>query len=280
MRAAGIVHTAPPRSISSQRALRTSPERGGQHQELERQPDAGAGVATPHPRERGVDLGVWQRPLVPLHRGDLRQRGRDRVAGGVVGAQALRDGPLHHGADALPEAPGGHPSGGPDGQQHGHDVGAGHGVHGLTADARQGVGGKAGAPLAFGTRAILPVGGVDRDDGLQRLGEGRHGHHRAAGIAALGDGPGVLQRALAGHGEGDDGVAAEAEAGGPAVDAHALRPGFVEAAAQRGPDEQAEAEAAATVAVATGYPDVPDEGGGQHEGSIVTSHSLFGYKGC
>jgi len=86
---------------------------------------------------------------------------------------------------------------------------------------------------------------------------------------AASDGARVVQRPLAGHGEGDDGVAAEAEAGGPAVDADALRPGLVEAAAQRGPDQQAEPETAAAVAVATGHVDVPDEGGGQHEGSIV-----------
>ena len=79
-------------------------------------------------------------------------------------------------------------------------------------------------------------------------------------IVALRDGPSVLQRALAGHGEGDDGVAAEA--GGLAVDADALRPGLVDAAAQRGPDQQAESQADAAVVVAAGYFDVPDERGG------------------
>ena len=62
---------------------------------------------------------------------------------------------------------------------------------------------------------------------------------------------GVLQRPLAGHAEGDDGVAPEAEAGRSAVDADALRPGLVEAAKGGGPDQKAEPEAAAAITVAT-----------------------------
>ena len=41
------------------------------------------------------------------------------------------------------------------------------------------------------------------------------------GIAALGNRLGVLQRLAAGQGEGDDGVAAESDAGEPAADAQA-----------------------------------------------------------
>jgi len=90
---------------------------------------------------------------------------------------------------------------------------------------------------------------------------------RAPRVVAAGDRAGVVERALAGHGEGDDGVSAEPEAGGSVVDAHALGPGLVEAAVGGGPDQKAEAEPAAAVAVAAGGVDVLDEGGGEHEGS-------------
>ena len=108
-----------------------------------------------------------------------------------------------------------------------------------------------------------PTSAVPNDPGF----EGGDGLPRAPRVEAAGDRAGVVERALAGHGEGDDGVSAEPEAGGSVVDAHALGPGLVEAAVGGGPDQKAEAEPAAAVAVAAGRVDVLDEGGGEHEGS-------------
>ena len=75
--------------------------------------------------ERGADLGEGEGALVPAHAAVLRQRGGDRVAGGVVVAVALRDGPLHHGADPLAHAPHGFGLGVPVRDQDGHHVGGG-----------------------------------------------------------------------------------------------------------------------------------------------------------
>lgn len=90
----------------------------------------------------------------------------------------------------------------------------------------------------------------------------------ASGIAALGDGAGVVERALACQGEGHDGIAAEADAGGLAVETDALRPAACQAASVAGPDEQAEAESAAAVAVAARGSDGSDEGSGEHVGTV------------
>ena len=49
--------------------------------------------------------------------------------------------------------------------------------------------------------------------------------------------------------------------GGPAVDADALCPAFGGVAVRGGPDEEAQSETAAAVAVAAGDLDVPGEGG-------------------
>ena len=43
----------------------------------------------PHPPERSAHLGVRQGALVAALGSVVRQRGRERVAGGVVGAVAL-----------------------------------------------------------------------------------------------------------------------------------------------------------------------------------------------
>ena len=243
--------------------------RGGEHQELEREHRAGVGARFAHPRERRAHLGVRQGAVVAARSGVARQRGRERVAGGVVGAVALGDGPLHHRADALAHGARGVALGEPDRQQHVHDVGAGDGVDGHGAEPGQHVVAQGCAPAMLGPAVGLPAPGVDRDDRLARFGEGRCGARGPARIAALGDGAGVLERPLAGHRQGDHRVAAEADAGGLAAEAHALRPGLGEAAARGGLDEQAQAEAAAPVAVAAGEVDVSDEGGGEHSGAIL-----------
>ena len=114
---------------------------------------------------------------------------------------------------------------GPERLQHGHDVLAGDGVPRHVAEPGQDVVAQRCAPTVLGATAGLPVRGVDGDDLLGGFREDRCAAARAAsGIAALGDGLRVLQRLAAGQGEGDDGVAAEADAGGPAADADALRP--------------------------------------------------------
>ena len=70
------------------------------------------------------------------------------------------------------------------------------------------------------------------------------------------------------------GYRTEADAGGPAVDADALRPALGGVAARGGPDQEAQSETAAAVAVAAGGLDGPDEGGGEHVG---TFHGGFHY---
>lgn len=61
-------------------------------------------------------------------------------------------------------------------------------------------GAHAGAPLVLGALAVLPVRRVDRDDGLQRLGEGGDRLHGAPRVVAAGDRAGVVERAITGHG--------------------------------------------------------------------------------
>ena len=203
VRAAGIVHTAPSRSICSHRAFRTSPERAAvstRNSNASMAPEIRAGAA--HPRERRPDLRVGQRAHVLLAYRGLRERRGEHVARGVVVAVPLRHRPLHDRADALAHPSGGHALGGPDGQQHRHDVGGGDGVDALASKARQDVVAHAGAPLALGAIA-LPVPGVDRDYGLIGFLEGGHLLHAPPGVAALGDGARVGERLLAGHGEGD-----------------------------------------------------------------------------
>ena len=91
----------------------------GEHQELEGERGAPVGVAAAHLRQRGAHLGVRQRPAVLRGRGVARQRRAERLAGGVVGAVALGDGPLHHRADVRAHPFGGLALGGPDRLQHG-----------------------------------------------------------------------------------------------------------------------------------------------------------------
>ena len=177
----GDVHLVPPRTADFSRAA------GGQHEELERE------------RRRRVRLGdlrVRQRPLVLPAHAVLRQRGGYGVPCGVVLAVALRDRPFHHCADALPDAPRSFRLGGPDRKQHLHDVGGADAVHALAADLRHGVVAQAGAPLGGGLAAVLPVLGVDPDDLLHGLLEGRRAAGTVARVAALGDYPRVRERLL------------------------------------------------------------------------------------
>ena len=109
-------------------------------------------------------------------------------------------------------------------------------------------------------------------DTTRRAGTGTGG--AAPGFAALGDGLGILQRPLAGQGEGHDRIAAEADDGGLLVDADALRPALRGVAARGGPDKEAQPEAAAPVALAAGGLDGPAECGGEHVGSF---HGGFHY---
>ena len=90
-------------------------------------------------------------------------------------------------ADALPDAPRRFPLGRPDRQQHLHDVGGGDAVYALGADLRHGIVPEAGAPLGGGLAAVLPVLGVDPDDLLDGLLEGRSAAGAVTGVAALGD---------------------------------------------------------------------------------------------
>ena len=145
-----------------------------------------------------------------------------------------------------------------DRQQHFHDVGGADAIHALGADLRHGVVPQAGAPLRGGLAAVRPVLGVDPDDRLDGLLEGRRAAGPVAGVAALGDGPRVDERLLPGAGERDDRVSAEADIGGLAVEAYPLRPGLREASGGGRLHKKAQAVSAASIAVAAGNVDGVD----------------------
>ena len=109
---------------------------------------------------------------------------------------------------------------------------------------------------------------MDLDDGLHGLLEGRGAAGPVARVTALGDDPRVGERLLPRAGEGDDGVGAEADVGGLAVEAYPLGPGFGEAAVGCRFDEQAQAMSAAPVPVPAGDIDGVDEGGGESIGGV------------
>ena len=157
---------------------------------------------------------------------------------------------------------------GPDRQQNRHDVGGVDAIHALVADLRHGVVPQAGAPLRGGLAAVLPVLGVDPDDLLDGLLEGRRADSEVAGILALGDDPRVGERLLPRAGERDDRVRAEAHVGGLPVEAYPLRPGLGEAAGGGGFDKKAQAVSTTSIAVAPGNVDGVDEGGGESLGAV------------
>ena len=108
------------------------------------------------------------------HAAVLRQRGRNRVAGGIVAPVALRDGPLHHRADALAHPPHGFVFGVPVRDQDGHHVHGGDLVDPSPAESRHGVVPEARPPLLLALARVLPAFAMDADHGVDRLGEGRH----------------------------------------------------------------------------------------------------------
>ena len=154
------------------------------------------GLRRAYPHERFGDLRIRERPLVPAAHAVLRQRGGDRVARRVVLAVALRGHPFQDRADTLPAAYRGLPLRRPDRHQDLHDVGGADAVHALRAHLRHRVVPRAGAPLCGGLAAVLPVLGVDPDDLLDGLLEGRHAAGPITGIAAFGDNPRVGERLL------------------------------------------------------------------------------------
>ena len=116
--------------------------------------------------------------------------------------------------------------------------------------------------------AVLPVLGMCPDHGLHGLLERRRAAGAVAGIPALGDGPRVGERLLAGAGERNDGIGTEADMGRFAVEAYPLRLGLGEAADGGGLHKKAQALSAASIAVAAGNVDGVDEGGGESLGAF------------
>ena len=197
------------------------------------------------------------------HGAGLRQRGRDRVAGGVVAPVALGYGPLHHRADALA-----HPAHGlvlrvPVRDEDRHHVRGGDLVDPLAAEPLHGVVPERGPPLLLALAGVLPAFAMDRDHGLDGLGECGHvlapleGEGIAAGPCDL---P-VLEGRLTGFGQGDVGEASEpCVAAGP-VDGAAPDPVFRDRLSlARFVDSQSEA---VFVAVDPRAVDGSDEGGGE-----------------
>ena len=147
---------------------------GRQRQELEGERGECLRTRRLHLLERGTDHGEGEGALVPAHAAVLRQRGGDRVAGGVVVAVALRDGPLHHRADPLAHAAHGLVLGVPVRDQHGHHVGGGDLVDPLAAEPLHGVVPERRPPLLLALSGVLPAFAVDGDHGLERVREGGH----------------------------------------------------------------------------------------------------------
>ena len=109
---------------------------------------------------------------MPAHAAVLRQRGRNRVAGGVVAPVALRDGPLHDRADTLAHPAHGFVLGVPVRDEDGHHVRGGDLVDPSPAESRHGVVPEARPPLFLALARVLPAFAVDCDHGFDRLGEG------------------------------------------------------------------------------------------------------------
>ena len=112
------------------------------------------------------------------------------------------------------------------------------------------------------------LAGEDTVDAMAAAWRERAGDEEAdSSRCGIGDGaPGVAafgERALAGHGEGNHGIRAEAEVGLGAVGGDSLRPGLGEAAGLAGRDQQAQPEPAVPLPIPPGSVDGSDEGGAQ-----------------
>ena len=171
------------------------------------------------PRARGTyggdgggDLTMRHRRHVPHLPGGLRQRRRDRVAGGVVLPVASRDGPLHHGPDSAANLPGGLVFLHPDGYQYGQHVGRCDLVDALLADGG-GVLPQGRPPQLCRLAGILPGFAVDRDDLLDGISERRHLGAALLGqrVDAVCDGDAVGERALSCLCQRNDGPRTETE---------------------------------------------------------------------
>ena len=154
----------------------------GQHQELERQPDALPGLGAAHLRESLADVAVRQGPPVPYRRGPPRERREQRIPRRVVGPVALGHRPLHDRADSVQHLPRRHVLARPQRQQHRHHVRRRHPVDGDAGELREGVIAEAALPLARGLAALAPAALVDREDLVRSLLERRD----ARGVVSAG----------------------------------------------------------------------------------------------
>ena len=162
IRCAGIVHVAAAKSISSQLAYRTSPDRHAVSTRNSKASTAGryaSDVLTPG--ERRTDVAEGQSALMLANAAALGQCGGDGIAGGVVVSMALRHGPLHHRPDTLAHAAHGLGLGMPVRDEHRHHVRGGDLVDALAAQPRQGVVPEARPPLRLDScrRPSSPHGG-------------------------------------------------------------------------------------------------------------------------
>ena len=158
--------------------------------------------------------------------GRLLRQGLRYDLGRVVLPPALRHGPVHDHADALPDAARGLRLGEPYGLQHGQHVGRRQIGDALPTHAGEGVGLEGGDELRrmLGVPPRRPVVLIDR---ARRFLERQHGLGLALGlerVATLPRHAPVLQRQLARLGQRDQAGGAEAELGPPAADHDALHP--------------------------------------------------------
>ena len=218
---AGAVHLAPCGRADLART------RGGEDEELEREPHGRSRVGSAHRGEGGRDLVMRQRPEMTRRRAVAPgQRRADRLAGGVVGAPALRDRPQHDLADALAHTLRRRRRAAPDRRKHRHHVRRADGGDGERAETRESVTFEDRKPLPGMFRAP-PRGAMERVHGPRRLGEGRDAAARGPArqrVAAGARQPPVVERLRARFRQRHQRAAAEAERPVPPLDAQPLHP--------------------------------------------------------
>ena len=140
-----------------------------------------------------------------LHEILLRAENLAEAVARVVGPKLHRDGPVHHGADALAHAPGGLGPDVPDAPERLAHVGALYVAHGHRADVREHVPREARHPI-LGMLGVTPAGMLVVPDPLGGGGEGGYavgadflGERVAAGACELAVGEGLVARLLERH---------------------------------------------------------------------------------
>ena len=195
-------------------------------QELERQLGAEPRAGAVHCSDRSRYLAMRQgRHMADVFR-TFGESCRDGLAGRIVLAVSLRDGPVHDRADSPSHLARGFVLARPDRHEDSHHVGGRDLVDARAADLRVGVRPERRPPERSRLAAVLPCFAMERDDLVDRRLE-----RRRSGLASfrqqvstVSDGAAVREGPVAGHRQRDDRPAAEAEIVPAAVDRDPLDP--------------------------------------------------------